>query len=302
MPKTFPLVSVGMPVFNCEKTVSVSIQSILNQTFKDWELIIIDDGSRDRTLAIVKGFDDFRIRIVDGQQNVGLPNRLNQAIQLSNGKYFARMDGDDVAYPERLAKQVTFLDQHPEVDLLGTSMSVFNDDAALVGLRPSPASHNAICAHPWSGFPMAHPTWMGKLEWFRTNPYRTDAVRMEDKELLFRTYAKSNFACLGDVLLAYRENSISFRKILLARRNFVRVLWQASRQHCSIPNALRGTFHQLIRAALDAVALSSGLGYRLLRHRARPASEQELMRWIEVWQKTLHSVPDPKVYGTLVVS
>lgn len=188
-----PIVSIGMSVYNCEKTVAASIQSILNQTFRDWELIIIDDGSRDGTLTVAGQFDDPRIRIVDGQQNLGLPSRLNQAVQLSRGKYFARMDGDDIAYPERLAKQVSFLDQHPEVHLLATWMVAFKDDASLVGLRPAPASHAAICAHPWAGFPMAHPTWMGKIEWFRANPYWPDAVRMEDKELLFRTYAKSNF-------------------------------------------------------------------------------------------------------------
>ena len=288
-----PLVSIGMSVYDCEKTIALSVQSILNQTFEGWELIVIDDGSRDGTMTVAEQFHDPRIRIVDGQQNLGLPSRLNQAVQLSKGKYFARMDGDDIAYPERIAKQVSFLDQHPEVDLLATSMSVFTDDASLVGLRPAPVSHDAICAHPWSGFPMAHPTWMGKLEWFRANPYRPDAVRMEDKELLFRTYAKSNFACLAEVLVAYRESSLSFSKTLLARRNFVRALWQASGKHCSPQVALRGTFGQAIRAALDAVALSSGLGYRLLKHRARPASELELTRWIELWRQTTNSVSQP---------
>ena len=286
-----PLVSIGMPVYNCEKTIAVSIQSILNQTLENWELIVIDDGSRDRTLNLAREFLDSRVQIVDGQQNFGLPSRLNQAVQLSRGKYFARMDGDDIAYPERLAKQVAFLDQHPAVDLLATSVSVFNDEACLLGLRRGPVSHEAICVHPWSGFPMPHPTWMGKRDWFRANPYRSDAVRMEDKELLFRTYSKSRFARLDEVLLGYREASLSFSKILLARRNFIRVLWQASGKHCSPQFALRGTFGQVIRAGLDAIALSSGLGYRLLRHRARPASEQEITRWLDVWQQTTNSAP-----------
>jgi hypothetical protein len=196
------------------------------------------------------------------------------------------MDGDDIAYPERLAKQVAFLSLHPEIDLLATAVSVFRDDGFLLGLRPVPLVHDAICARPWAGFPMAHPTWMGKREWFRANPYHTNAVRMEDKELLFRTYAKSTFACLDEVLLAYRENSMSFGKILLARKNFVRTLWQTLGKHCSFQVAVRGTYGQAIRAALDASALVSGLGYRLLKHRARPASELERTRWIEVWQQT----------------
>lgn len=288
-----PRVSIGMPVYNCEKTIAVSIQSILNQSFTDWELIVIDDGSADETLAIARQFRDSRVRVVDGQRNFGLPRRLNQAVQLSTGRYFARMDGDDIAYPERLSKQVLFLDKHPEIDLLATAVSVFRDDGALLGLRPVPVSHKVICAHPWSGFPMPHPTWMGNRGWFRANPYCANAVRMEDKELLFRTYARSTFACLNEVLLAYRESSLSFSKILLARKNFVHALWQAYGKQCSLLTAVRGTFGQAGRAAVDASALASGLGYKLLKHRAQPASQQENMRWLEVWQQTANRVAQP---------
>jgi glycosyltransferase involved in cell wall biosynthesis len=271
-----PTVSIGMPVYNCEKTVATSIQSILNQTFTDWELIVIDDGSRDETFATAAYFRDPRIRIIDGRENLGLPDRLNQAVRMSVGKYFARMDGDDIAYPERLAKQISFLDQHPEVDLLATSMSVFKDDGSLIGLRPAPVSHAAICAHPWAGFPMAHPTWMGKTGWFRVNPYRGDAVRMEDQELLFRTYTTSTFACLNEVLLAYRENSLSLKNNLLARRNVVRALWQSAGRSRKYWMAARGTLAQLTRALLDTAAISAGLDYKLLRHRARPVPSGEV--------------------------
>ena len=286
-----PIASIGMSVHNCERTIAASIRSILNQTFSDWELIVIDDGSRDRTLATAADFRDPRIRVVDGRENIGLPQRLNQAVQTSTGKYFARMDGDDIAYPERLAKQVSFLDQHPEVDLLGTSMSVFKDGASLIGLRPAPASHAAICAHPWAGFPMAHPTWMGRIEWFRANPYLPKAVRMEDQELLLRTYAKSTFACLDEVLLAYREESLSLRKNLVARHNFVRALWHCARSGGTYWTAARGTLAQLGRTLLDAAALSTGLDHKLLRHRARPAPRQEISRWSEIWRDVTRTVP-----------
>lgn len=285
-----PIVSVGMPAYSCQDSIAASIRSILNQTFTDWELIIIDDGSRDKTLVTAVQFSDSRIRIVDGRQNLGLPSRLNEAVQMSVGKYFARMDGDDIAYPERLAKQVLFLDQHPEVDLLATSMSVFKD-ASLIGLRPAPVSHAAICAHPWAGFPMAHPTWMGRIEWFRANPYRAEAVRMEDQELLFRTYARSTFACLDEVLLAYRENSLSLKRNLLARRNLVRALWQSAGSGGKYWMAARGTLAQLTRALLDAAALSTGLHYKLLRHRARPVPSREIRRWPEVWRRVMPTVP-----------
>ncbi len=287
-----------MPVYNCETTIAACIQSILNQTLCNWELIIIDDGSRDKTSAAAAHFCDHRIRVVDGWVNLGLSQRLNQAIQMSTGKYFARMDGDDIAYPERLAKQVSFLEQHPEVDLLATSVSVFKDDASLIGLRPAPVSHGTICAHPWAGFPMVHPTWMGRIEWFRANPYRPEAIRMEDQDLLLRTYATSTFACLDEVLLAYRENSLSLKRNLIARRNLVRAFWEGASSPGKYWMAARGTLAQLTRALLDTAALSTGLDYKLLRHRARPVPSREIIRWAETWREVTHAVPRASVGAT----
>ncbi len=94
-----PLVSIGMPVFNCEKTLRATVASILNQDYGNWELIIIDDGSSDMTLDTARSFTDPRIRVVPGAGNLCLPARLNEAVGLSRGKYFARMDGDDISYP-----------------------------------------------------------------------------------------------------------------------------------------------------------------------------------------------------------
>ena len=284
-------VSIGMPVYNSERTIAAAILSILNQTFTGWRLLILDDGSQDKTLAVARRFNDSRIEVIDGSGHRGLPERLNQAVEMSTGPYFARMDGDDIAYPERLAKQAAFLDGHPDIDLLATSMSVFTDGGRLLGLRLAPRSHETICVHPWSGFPMAHPTWMGRIEWFRTHPYCAGAVGMEDKELLFRTYRISKFACLDEVLLAYRENALSLKKLLRARKNFARVLWRVAGKTHSRTAVARGIAGQAARAALDVCALSSGLGYRLLRHRVQPAPEQELIRWHEVRRQTLDVVP-----------
>ena len=154
-----PLVSIGMPVFNCEKTLNIAVQSILNQTYSNWELILIDDGSEDKTLEIANSFQDSRIKVIADGRNQQLPIRLNQAIALSRGKYFARMDGDDVSYPERLQRQVEYLEQHPEIDLLGTGSINFRDGKA-TGAVQLEESHAGICARPWSSFILLHPTWM----------------------------------------------------------------------------------------------------------------------------------------------
>jgi hypothetical protein len=138
---------------------------------------------------------------------------------------------------------------------------------------------------------MAHPTWMGRTDWFRKNPYRTDAFRMEDKELLFRTHTNSKFACLNEELLAYRENGLSASKMRIARVNFIRVLMRNAGKTCSFRAAILGVLGQVIRTALDLTAISTGLNYKLLKHRARPLSAGQIERWSDIWKQV--SAPRP---------
>ena len=199
-----PLISIAMPVYNCEPTLAPAIRSILHQTFENYELLLLDDGSSDRTLEVARSFPDPRIHVFDDRSHQGLVSRLNQAIDLSRGKYFARMDGDDVSYPERLALQVEHLQQHPEIDLLGGGILVFKRDGEVLGTREVRTSHQQICRRPWAGFHLPHPTWIGKTVWFRKHHYRPDALRCEDQELLVRTHKESQFAALGEIVLGYR--------------------------------------------------------------------------------------------------
>jgi len=115
-----PRVTVLMPVYNGEKHLVAAIQSILGQTFRDFELLIIDDGSTDQSLARIAGFDDARIRLYRHEHNRGLVASLNTGLRLARGEYVARMDCDDVSFPERLARQVAFMDSHPQTGLCGT--------------------------------------------------------------------------------------------------------------------------------------------------------------------------------------
>ena len=281
-----PLVSIGMPVFNCEQTLNAAVRSILHQTYSNWELILIDDGSQDRTLEIAHSFQDPRIKVVSGGRNQQLPNRLNQAIALSCGKYFARMDGDDVSYPERLQRQVEYLEQHAEIDLLGTAYVNFNADGEAIGVETSKESHRNICARPWVGFDLQHPTWMGRLNWFQQYQYRSDAIRMEDYDLMLRTYQTSNFAALPDFLLGYRVPDLSLQKSLTGRYYLCRLLVQTAFKN---QNWLFGceVLAQIAKSLVEIVAVWSGLGYKLLRHRiGTPIKEAELIQWQQIWSES----------------
>jgi glycosyltransferase involved in cell wall biosynthesis len=286
-----PLISLALPVFNSGKTIYLSIRSIVEQSYSNWELLIMDDRSSDDTLKIAESFHDQRIRIVPAHQHLGLAAQLNRAVELSRGQYLARMDGDDIAFPNRLLKQVRFLEDHPEVDLLSTAVVVFRSDGAAIGGRWSPLSHSELCAHPWAGIRMFHPTWMGRMEWFRKNPYRLDALRMEDRELLFRTHRNSCFAALPEVLLGYREDDLSLGKILFARRNTCKAMIRHAMESHDLLTAMLTVICECVKAVRDTLALTTGLGYRLLRNRARPISQEEESAWNRVW-KQMSSVCD----------
>lgn len=282
-----PTVSIAMPVFNCETTVGAAIRSIQAQTFQNWELIVIDDGSSDNTMAVAQMFDDPRIRLVNGGKNLGLPARLNEAALLSRGKYFARMDGDDLSYPTRLERQLTYLQRNPEVDLLGGAVSIFDGKGRLIGIRAARLTHDEICGTWWRHHSLAHVTWMGAIEWFQKNPYCPDALTTQDRELLMRTQNRSRFAAIPNILVAVREPNISLKKIIPTRWRFAGVNLREGIQHGKVfLGALRASA-EVAKLLLDMFAVSTGLNYHVLRHRATPTSDAAIAaEWESVWNLT----------------
>jgi glycosyltransferase involved in cell wall biosynthesis len=275
-----PVVSIGMPVWNCRRTLATAIQSVLHQTYPHWELLVVDDGSTDETVEIARRFVDPRVRVLADGHHKKISARLNEAIRASRGEYFARMDGDDVAYPRRLEAQLEYLRAHPNIDVVGSSMLVFFDDLRPRGKRLAPESHEDICRDPANGFWLAHPTFMGKLEWFRRNLYDADMSLIEDQELLLRTYRSSRFANLPKVLYGYREDKVNLgasieKRMMLLRRQGRHFLSSGQRFQ-----AARAAFVNLSKAAADALCAMFGLTPVLLRRRAAtPLSEHELQEW-----------------------
>ena len=218
-----PLVTVAMPVFNAGRHLRPAVVSVIRQTFTDWELLVIDDGSSDGAVDDIRDLDDARIRILRDGSNRGLAARLNEAIDLARGRYFARMDQDDISYPERLARQVEMLEQGTEIDLCAVRCIAINFENELVGAMPYALSHDEICVAPWRGFYLVHPTWMGRIEWFRQHRYaKPGPYFCEDQELLLRSYRKSRFATVPEVLFAYRVRSrIAWGKTFRTRKTIL---------------------------------------------------------------------------------
>src|SRR6185312_9384284 len=148
-----PLVSIIMSMRNSAPTVGPALRSVLMQTLRDWELIVIDDGSSDRSSAIVEELRDERIRLTRESSSAGLAARLNQAVVLARGEFIARMDADDICFPERLSRQVVRLREDSRLDLVGCSAVVFTSRGELIGEMPMGLDHRDIVAQPFVGFP-----------------------------------------------------------------------------------------------------------------------------------------------------
>lgn len=200
-----PKVSMIMGVYNCQETVEESIESILHQTYENWELIICDDASTDGTYEKVLSYTKRhpeRIRLIRNQQNQRLAASLNRCLAEARGELIARQDGDDLSVPIRLEKQVHFLDTYPEYDVVGTAMTVF-DETGTKGVR-------ALVSEPdrkvlARGTPFCHGTIMMRASAYKAlQGYRSVKTtrRMEDIDLWIR------FLLLGGKVLIYKSRYI----------------------------------------------------------------------------------------------
>lgn len=213
------LVCVGIPFYNAEKYLDYAIRSVLNQTYTDWKMILIDDGSTDLSLLLARKYiNDSRINVISDGQNRGLVYRLNELIKLSNCKYFVRMDADDIMHPQRLEKQFQYLEEHPEIDVIGSWAYSIDTENRVVGLlenKIEPMYVEDIFMHTC----FIHPSIMGKKSWFEMNSYDPKFVRVEDMELWCRTIENSVFYNLSEPLLYYREVGLPYlSKYLLSMR------------------------------------------------------------------------------------
>lgn len=258
-----------MAVRNGEATVEHAIRSISRQSFADWELIVIDDGSTDETTDIVRKMADKRMRLFRNEQSLGLAASLNKALSEAKGYFIARMDADDISFPYRLERQLYFLKHHPEVDLVGGQALMFRGDWDLVGTLNAPLDHGEITRSPSSRFPLFHPCWMGKAAWFARYKYNDRYLRAQDFEILLRALPNSRYANIADVILGYRYERQGLAK-RRASRKFQRLAVAENR--ASLPtNYARAMSGLWIKEFADFVFSSAGLELAGVRTMPSPA-------------------------------
>jgi glycosyltransferase involved in cell wall biosynthesis len=203
-----PKVSVLMPVYQGEGYLREAIESILSQTFTNFEFIIIDDASTDRSVDIIKSYCDPRIRFVRNNTNLGLIGTLNRGLDMGCGEYIARMDQDDVSLAERLAKQVAFMDSQPEVAASGTWARDIDDEGKVIGARCLAVGKQMMYDFWWP-CPIIHPSAIISKAHLQNLRYDSDALHCEDYDLWLRLKQKHKLDNLPEYLVLYRVHSES---------------------------------------------------------------------------------------------
>jgi len=200
-----------MPAYNVEKYLRQALQSILNQTYTNFELIIVDDASTDATFSILKGFEkkDTRIVLIQNNKNIGVTKSLNKAVVSSNGKYIVRMDADDWSYPERIKLQVNLMEKHPDVVVSGSYIEVSDRNLGTKYIRKYRLDDTSIREHIFRYSPFAHPATIWRADILKKEKYDARIQVCQDYELYFRVGLVGKFMNIDKPLLKLRMHDKS---------------------------------------------------------------------------------------------
>ena len=207
-----PLVTVLLPTYNCELYVKDAVQSILKQTYSNFECIIIDDCSTDKTVEILKSFSDRRIKLIEKPKNSGYTNSLNYGLTIAQGKYIARMDGDDISLPTRFEKQVALFEANPKLVVCGSVFQIIDSDQVIF----KPETHEDIKLELLKDSAIGHPTAMLRASVLKAHniSYDTSKEPAEDYDLWVRLLKYGVFYNIQEILFLYRihEGQVSITK------------------------------------------------------------------------------------------
>ncbi len=205
-----PEVSIIMPVYNGSKYVAKAIESILGQTFTNFEFLIIDNASEDNTLEIISSFKDPRIKLIKNPRNLHLIKSLNIGLEISRGKYVARMDHDDISLPRRLEVEHNFLEQHPTVAIVGTWSIIIDGNDTPIKIHKNPTGSNVIKYELLFGNTTTHPSIMMRKDIIiEAKGYDEKWLNTEDYNLYSRVIQSHEIANIPEPLLYYRTHGSS---------------------------------------------------------------------------------------------
>jgi glycosyltransferase involved in cell wall biosynthesis len=234
-PINHPVVSVVLPVYNAQPYLKESIESILNQTFTNFEFIIINDGSTDNSLSIIQTYADIDNRIIlISRENKGLVASLNEGIQIAKTELIARMDADDIALPTRLEKQLQYLNDNEGVICLGSQTIIIDSNSLELTIQAQPTEHDEILKILLKGHcSLTHPSVIYKKERFnKVGGYNIELYPAEDYDLWLRLSEVGTIANLGEPFIKYRilNTSVSATNLLAQQKCVKKALMNACKR------------------------------------------------------------------------
>lgn len=262
-----------MPVYNCEKYLVEAIDSILQQTFTDFELLIVDGGSKDNSHKIIEQYQDSRIRLIFQDKNTkGLASALNQGLENARGKYVARMDCDDISYPQRLQKQVDFMDRNTNVGLCGTWI-IYSIDGKLGKVQKYPTNFDEIKVSLFFSTSFGHPSVMIEKSLFKKHNlfYSTEFKYGEDYDLWNRCSEFFELANIPEVQVIYRVLSTSLFSEMVKK----------------FPNQLREIYKRNLKSLKIEIDEEN---YQIHKILIRPyyLKKRELFEKVDLWIQELY--------------
>lgn len=278
-----PRVTVGLPFFDEARHLGTAIRSVLAQSETDFELLLVDDGSRDGSLAIARAFRDPRITVVSDGVRRHLPARLNQIVASARSPFIARLDADDVMHPTRLARQLAVLDADPSCDVVGSWCVLIDGEEHPFGVvesGPIPPTPKSALVH---GI-LAHATALGKRSWFAANPYDESLTRAEDRELWCRTVTTSRFAVVPECLYVIRvdvDKPTFLRGYVESQRQNRRIFAKYGPAFVGRLRSTRLMAAAQAKAMLMSASIRVGLGPRLIHRRGRAPRPHEVKLALE---------------------
>ena len=215
-------VTIAIPFFNAEAYLTDAIRSVFAQTYQDWELILIDDGSTDKSLEIAKSIKDDRVRVVSDGKNKRLAGRLNEVTKIAKFDFIARMDADDLIFPNKLATQLAHFEKDPNLDIVTTGVYSVTNNLEIQGVRGQDFEYPNFESIISRKLGVVHAAILAKKSWYERNQYDESLKIAQDLDLWIRAAKKNDFKIksISDYLYIYREEgNITKDKLLRAYKN-----------------------------------------------------------------------------------
>ncbi len=291
-----PELTIGTSFYNTADTLIGSAKCIFAQTFKNWEWILIDDGSTDSGYDIAKAIKDPRVRVIRDDVNRGRSFRYNYISRTARGDFIARFDADDLCHPTRFQKQIEFLRKHPHVDLVSTDILCLGPgDVPLGRYNIKAITHEEICCKPLQRFRISHAPMMGRTEWFRDHPYPEQYRIAVDYALFLNSYSNSCFANIPEPLYFYREYAThSLQKYFRTNVAVSQAIKEYAPAVFSPVDKFKARLARYLRIGAYAIATVVGLQWKLVSRRSSQLFSEEDH---QVFEEAMKVVKATKVPG-----